>query len=548
MYAPKHLFNRCRGLLAFAFLCGLVLSPVVQAQEAEFSKQEAGLYSDVFNDNIYYEFTDYLNFANLYRKITHKKTHAANVNLYDEVPDSTFYTNRHARKRLSADELSRGALTGSGPDLSAPLTVISGKSEGLHPGFFVRDSRGDVYLFKFDPPDNLELTTSAEVIVSRIYHALGYNVSQSTIALVDPSQFKPAPDATFYDHRGFKSPLKQEDLDELLLFIPYTEDGKLRASAIKFVEGDIKGPFSFRGRRHNDPDDLVPHENRREIRALRVFSSWVNNYDVRRSNTLQALVAENGNPHLKNYIIDYNASLGAGTHEAKPPMFTYEHMLDYGEAAKAYFSAGFWEKPWQKKWREAGEKTGSPAVGYFDNRTFDPGKYKVQLPARAFKSLTHADAFWAAKIIMTFSDEDIRTLVKTGQYTSKDDEAEIARVLIERRDLIGRYWFAKANPLDEFDLSGGKLIFTDLAVQYAFEKAGNSVYQAEVLGASGKKNSWITSVESAETAIAIDPSWFSANETVQIVLRTARKGTAKVSPAVTVTLSRDSVQDIIHQD
>jgi hypothetical protein len=39
---------------------------------------------------------------------------------------------------------------------------------------------------------------------------------------------------------------------------------------------------------------------------------------------------------------------------------------------------------------------------------------------------------------MNFSDEDIRTVVKAGQYTRPEDTDLIAKTLIERRDMIGR--------------------------------------------------------------------------------------------------------------
>ena len=341
-----------------------------------------------------------------------------------------------------------------------------------------------------------------------------------------------------------------EALQELLLFIPYTEDGKLRVSAAQLLEGELKGPFNFHGRRKSDPDDVIRHENRRELRALRVFSSWLNNYDVRRGNTMQTEVQENGESVSKNYILNYNAALGAGHHEAKPPMFIHEHMFDYGEAFKAYLGGGFWEKPWQKRWREANQEAGSPAVGYFDNRYFDPGKFKVQLPSRAFKNLTRADAFWAAKIIMAFTDEEIRTLVKTGQYSKKEDQETIAAVLIERRDLIGRYWFSRVSPLDVFDLKAdkteaAKLVFTDLAVQFGFEQAAKTVYRTEVFSKAGNKKRRMTVLEGAEPAVMVE-SWFENANAVSLVIQTLRQGNDKAGAAVTVNLSSDGIQSISH--
>jgi len=549
MFAQKHLFKRSRVILGAALVgaaCGLAMPCPAQAKEVDMSSKHNGLYSDVFNNNLYYEFADYLSFSTLYRKVTGKKKVAGNVNVYDEVADSSFYTNRHGRTRLSAAELTQGGGSGKGPDLSGPLSVISAKSLGLNPALFVRDKAGEVYLFKFDPPDNLELATSAEVIASRFYHALGYNASQTNIVYVEASQFVPAEAARFYDHTGFKHALTDEALQELLLFIPYTEDGTFRVSATKLVPGEVQGPFHFRGRLKKDPEDLILHEDRRELRALRVFSSWLNHYDVRRGNTMRSQVQENGQSVSKHYILNYNSALGAGAQEAKPPMFAHEHMFDFGQAFRAYLGGGFWEKPWQKRWREANETTGSPAVGYFDNRYFDPGKFKVQLPNRAFKNLTNGDAFWAAKIIMAFTDEDIRALVKTGQYSKQEDEDTVADVLIERRNLIGRYWFSRVSPLDGFDIASGKLVFTDLAVKYGFEQTAETIYRAEIFSKNGNKKRWITAVEGAEPAVLIDDKWIENTKTVSFVIYTVRQGNAKTSAAVTVNVSPDGIQSIVH--
>lgn len=546
-FVQKLLFNHSKALVSAALIGGVCLGPAVsQAAEADLSQQNTHFYSDVFNDNLYHEFVDYLNVATLYRKVTGKKTAAANVNIYDEVADSSFYTNRHARKRLTASELTQGDRPGRAPDLSGTLTVITAKADGLNPAFFVRDEQGDVYLIKFDLPDNLELATSAEVIASHFYYALGYNVSQSNIAYVDPNQFVPAENARFYDHTGFKHALTKEAIEELMLFIPYTEEGKLRISAAKLFKGSVKGTFNFHGRRQSDPEDLIPHENRRELRALRVFSSWLNNYDVRRGSTLRLAAEENSTGPLKNYLLNYSASLGAGIHDAKPPMFAHEHLFDYGEAFKAYLGGGFWEKPWQKRWREADEELGSPAVGYFDNRYFDPGKFKVQLPNRAFKNLTPADAFWASKIIMTFKDDDIREIVKAGQYSRKEDAETIASVLIERRGMIADYWFSRVSPLDEFDVNGNKLFFEDLAIKYNFRKNTETVYRTEVLGIKDNKKTRLTVSESSEPVIAIDPAWFEVTDSVSFVIQTVRQNESKSGSPVTVNLSPEGIQSIAH--
>ncbi len=546
MLKQKHLFKR----IAFFLLVASAVSipQLLAAELGELKKHKMGLWSEMFDQNIFYEGTSYLNLDHLYSRVFGKKFRSTNINIYDEVPDSGFFTNRHAKKRLSQEDLAKGYSENSGPDTSSDLMITKGKFEGLHPGFFIKDSRGDRYLIKFDPVDNYEMATAAEVVASRFYHAIGYNVPQYTVATFSPEKLKPLHEATIYDDSGFLKTLTSERLEEYLLFLPQNYKGEYRVSASKFLAGESKGGFYFRSRRTNDPDDMFHHENRREIRALIVFGAWLNNYDTREGNSLDIIVEENGEQKLKHYLIDFNSAFGSGAEGPKPPMFSHENMMDYGEATKAFLTLGFWEKPWQRRWREAGEKVKtSPAVGYFDNNEFDPAKFKTQFPYMAFKKLTRADGFWAAKVIMKFTDDDIRAMVKTGQYSNSEDVDYLVKILSERRDIIGRYWFSQASPLDQFDLSGSSLQFKNLAIEYGFDISESTTYHVAVVGKKGSKKKEITSFTTQESSIAIDKAAFEQYDTLDFLIRTSRES-SKLSPYVLVSVNAESILGIVHED
>jgi hypothetical protein len=261
------------------------------------------------------------------------------------------------------------------------------------------------------------------------------------------------------------------------------------------------------------------------------------------------LVTEKGKTFLKHYLLDFNTSLGCGADGPKAPMISQENMFDYGEVSKAYLALGLWEKPWQKRWRENGEKVGnSPAVGYFDNRRFDAEEFKTQLPYYAFKDTTNADGFWAAKIIMSFSDDDIRAAVKAGRLKSQEDADYIAKTLIERRDLIGRYWFKAANPLDGFLLEGDRLTFKDLSVDYQFENKQSTSYRVDVFEIRGSQRIKIASVPLQEPAMTIDPKWISGDQKIDLYFYTVRTQAVKHNPYVLVSLDRTGIKGVIHQD
>ena len=104
-----------------------------------------------------------------------------NVNTLDEVPDSSWFTNRHGTRRMTIEELARGANLDGPPGTDEEWTVIKGKSQGITPGFQIIDAKGNRYVIKLDPVKVPELSSAAEAIASKIHYAAGYNVPQNYI-------------------------------------------------------------------------------------------------------------------------------------------------------------------------------------------------------------------------------------------------------------------------------------------------------------------------------------------------------------------------------
>ena len=116
---------------------------------------------------------------------------AVNINTVDEVPDSSWFTNRIGRDEWPIDRLVRGPDTGSGP-APGPWTVTEAKSEGITPGLTIKDSAGVTYFIKFDPPTNPEMASGAELISTKFFHAFGYHTPENYLATLDPAALEPA--------------------------------------------------------------------------------------------------------------------------------------------------------------------------------------------------------------------------------------------------------------------------------------------------------------------------------------------------------------------
>src|SRR5262249_30791814 len=74
---------------------------------------------------------------------------ASNVNPLDEVPDSSWYTNRIHIRGMSSADLQRGPNRGSPPDFTNAV-VTKAKTAGVTPGLMLKDATGQEYLVKFD--------------------------------------------------------------------------------------------------------------------------------------------------------------------------------------------------------------------------------------------------------------------------------------------------------------------------------------------------------------------------------------------------------------
>jgi len=108
------------------------------------------------------------------------------------------------------------------------------------------------------------------------------------------------------------------------------------------------------------------------------------------------------------------------------------------------------------KWQHA-KYPAIPAAGRFEYEIFDPANWVGDYPNSAFRNENPADRAWAARKIAAFTDDDIRAIVATGQYTDRAAEEWVARCLIERRNKIIKAVLSGTAGLDRFEVKGDRL-------------------------------------------------------------------------------------------
>jgi hypothetical protein len=387
---------------------------------------------------------------------------AGATNTLGDVPDSEWFTNRHGQHHMSRAELQEGPRPREGPTL--PFTVIAVKNVGVMPGFTVKDSNGRRYFIKWDPPGHCEMATGAEAIVSRFLYAIGYNTPKNEIVRLKLTDLHLSDSTRIVVRDKKPRPMTWTELEYIVKEIPHYQDGSFRVVASLAIEGEIIGPFRYEGTRTGDPNDIVAHEDRRDLRGLHVFSAWFNNTDAKASNTLDTIVEENGVRFIRHYLIDFGSALGSDGTAPKDPRLGHEFMLSTpGGAVKQILSLGLVPAPWERA-----RFPKLPAVGNFESELFEPDKWKPDYPNPAFISRLPDDDYWAAKQVMAFSDDDIRAIVETARFTDARSAEYMIATLAERRNKIGQTFFSKILSLDHFRVENDDLLFDDLAVQYGF--------------------------------------------------------------------------------
>jgi hypothetical protein len=381
---------------------------------------------------------------------------AVNVNAFDEVPNSSWFTNRNHVKAVSLADIRKGP----GGDLSPkrPWTITKAKQGGRTSGFQIKDADGKRWLVKLDPKGFPQLGAGADRISRTLLHAAGYNVPHNI-----PVGFSRADLAIDEDLLTGKEGefFTEADLDSVLVNGATLNDGRYSAFASLFIPGKVVGPPAMRNRRKEDANDWYSHQHRRELRGLKVLCAWLNSWDMKDHNFLDVWVEDADSlGHVQHYVLDVGASLGAAARGGKKPWNGFEHTLDFKWTMRRFVTLGFVEEPW----RHADQASEIPSVGNIETKVYQPDNFRTLVPHAAFREATDRDEYWGAKLVASFSDAQIRAAVEAVGYEDSRAADYLTNIIRSRRDTTVRYYFDRVAPLDFFEVRDGNLRFHDLAV------------------------------------------------------------------------------------
>jgi hypothetical protein len=408
---------------------------------------------------------------------------ALNVNALDEVPDSSWFTNRIGVRGMTPAEIALGPCEPGAGHLPTPWTVVGAKPNGANPGFLIEDASGQRHLVKFDGVVQGPRATAADVIVSKLYYAAGYTVPCNRIVFFERGQVKIGAGATSETSTGEKEPLTEAHLEQVFAKALRLPDGRLRASASQFLEGKPLGPFRYQGRRGDDPNDVIEHQDRRELRGMRLLAAWTQHFDAREMNTLAMWIESGqGAGYVRHDMIDFGDCFGSVW---EPPALGrrlgHSHYFDLQDTLEDWFTFGLRERPWE---RARFGPTGK-VFGYYGTEDFEPERWKAGYPNPAFSRMSERDGAWMARIVAGFSEDALRVLVREGQFGDSLLENELARVLIGRRARILQRYLTRFSALTRPEIRRGtqrELCLRDLVWSSGLHGASERRYAVTAYG------------------------------------------------------------------
>jgi hypothetical protein len=395
---------------------------------------------------------------------------AVNVNALDEAVDSAWFTNRIGARHPDREVLLRGACSPGqildGENAAPGTWVIDhGKDNGASFGFRIRVGKRK-YMLKTDVRSQPERPSAASAIGAAIYHAVGFNTSCEQVVFFERGVLELKPGLTVTDNSGITKPFDAKALERTLK--EATRRGPLyRMQASAWLPGYLLGPFRYEATRDDDPNDVIAHENRRELRGARLVAAWLNHFDAREQNTMDVWFASNSEVAdsspgvVRHYYLDTSDSFGSEWDwDQVSRRLGRSYLLDWGDIATDFITLGIPRRPWE----DAQRTKGLEQFGYFSARNFDPEAWKNEYPNPAFGRASERDNAWMARILSRFDRGDIAALVELGKFAHREDAVYLADVLEQRlRRILERYLLRLSPLADPRIEQGERMCLTDLA-------------------------------------------------------------------------------------
>jgi hypothetical protein len=370
---------------------------------------------------------------------------ALDANSIDDVPRSSWY-----RGAIDPGRPLRGYVRDGPPQ--SPFTRLDDPT-AHRDAYRVVDARGLDYELLPDVDDRPGMRTGADAITSRLVYALGYHTPEVYI-VHDESEGEP-----------------------------------VRVAATRWPLGIDLGPTPINRLREDDPNDHLPHVERRTLRVMKLVAAWLDLPHLRPRMFRDAYRGEPGRGHVEHHVMGFSGSLGVGVWQDEVNFANDPDRQDRNFFFKL-FTMGLSPKPPgyfpQTQW---------PSVGLFHEHVL-PKRYKITPPFEPTDRMTRGDAYWIAKRIAAIP---LTTLAKSLAAAEIDDAPTnwLFQLLHLRRAEIVAWGYDQTTPLDLMALRprrpqskknpSSELVLADLAIDGGFLDPKRRRYQVRIHDADGRR-------------------------------------------------------------
>lgn len=365
---------------------------------------------------------------------------ARDVNALDEVPTSSWFVHPAGGPL--------GAVTNvvNGPPVP-PLLVLRRHPESGRSGLVVIDARGLRFELGRDPADRPWLRTTAAVVGAHLMRAIGYRTPEVSILALSEADLR----LEVVDGAPPPTAAVREFLDTG----PLPTKGLYRVSATRWPIGVDVGPTPPDSR-DDDPNDRIPHADRRTLRALGVVRAWLRAPDFGRTALRDVYVGPMGQGHLEHFVVGLEGALGSDNargEAVEPRSIESEPNPTAGEnPLRLLVTLGFTAR------RRHGDRR-YPFIGDFDP-VVDDSDYGT-IGFEPTHRLLPADAYWVAKQMAAIPRAVIEAAVDRAAPADAATRERLIDVLERRRLAVIARAYADVTPCEVVRTEANAVVLRD---------------------------------------------------------------------------------------
>jgi hypothetical protein len=346
------------------------------------------------------------------------------------------------------------------------------------------DARGLAYEVLPDVRGRPGMRTGAGVIASRLVHMIGYRTAEAYV-------------------------------------VPWS-DGE-RVLATRWPVGVDLGPTPM-AQRDDDPNDHLPHVERRTLRALGTLSAWLGMTRLEPRMLRDVYVGEPDEGHVEHWLVGLQGALGVDAYFATVAWARDEDREDTDFFLRL-FSLGLSPKPPGYE-----PVPPHPSLGLLEEH-LAPEYHRIGPPFAPLDRVQPGDTYWMAKRMASLPLAAIGEAVLAGELEAPAQHW-LFQVLELRRAAVIAWAYDQTTPCDVVAVEPTALVLGDLALAASVLPSSERDYLVRYLDASGDEVAAPATVEPTGALVRVPlPAGLHGEEYVVVEVLARRRTVALPRPA-----------------